>query len=118
MFIRHVNFCAQNCGRARYNSRTMKRVFTVFLFATFFILPTNSRAQSNSPRPKMATDIPVNITTPDSVQTSIGTLKFVDGLPDKDTVTKVYDNLDLMRGIDVFLNTMSAASLHSNIVGL
>jgi hypothetical protein len=96
----------------------MKRVFTVFLFATFFVLPTNSRAQSNSPHPKMATDIPANITTPDSVQTSIGTLKFFDGLPDKDTVTKVYDNLDLMRGIDVFLNTMSAASLHSNIVGL
>ncbi len=76
----------------------MKSAFTVVLFATFFILPANSRAQSGSPRPKMATEIPANITTPDSVDTSIGTLKFFDGLPDKDTVTKVYDNLDLMRG--------------------
>jgi hypothetical protein len=34
-----------------------------------------------------------------------------DGLPDKDTVDKVYDNLDFMRGVEVFLNTMPGASL-------
>jgi len=71
-----------------------------------------------APKMKMTTEIPAAITTPDSVETSLGTLKFFDGLPDKETVTKVYDNLDLMRGVDVFLNTMSAASLHANIVGL
>ena len=45
------------------------------------------------------------------------TLKFFDGLPDKATVEKVYDNLDFMRGVDVFLNTMAAASTLANIEG-
>ena len=34
----------------------------------------------------MATDIPASITTPDSVETRLGTLKFFDGLPDEATV--------------------------------
>jgi len=67
---------------------------------------------------KMTTDIPPSITTPDSVETSLGTLKFFDGLPDKATVEKVYDNLDFMRGVDVFLNCLAAASLRANIEGL
>jgi hypothetical protein len=40
--------------------------------------------------PKMATPIPPDITTPNTVETSLGTLKFFDGLPDKETVAKVY----------------------------
>jgi hypothetical protein len=59
----------------------------------------------------MATDIPPEITTPDKVETRLGTLKFFDGLPDHETVQKVYDNLDFMRGVEVFLNAMSGASL-------
>jgi hypothetical protein len=59
----------------------------------------------------MATDIPPEITTPDKVETRLGTLEFFDGLPSKDTVQKVYDNLDFMRGVEVFLNTMPGASL-------
>jgi hypothetical protein len=31
-------------------------------------------------RPKMATDIPPSITTPDVVETRLGTLRFFDGL--------------------------------------
>ena len=34
-----------------------------------------------------------------------------DDLPTKETSQKVYDNLDLMRGVEVFLNFISAASL-------
>jgi hypothetical protein len=52
----------------------------------------------------MATAIPPEITTPDTVETRLGTLKFFDGLPDQAPVEKVYDNLDFMRGVDVFLN--------------
>ncbi len=77
--------------------------------------PTQQMQQA---KPKMATDIPPEITTPDSVKTRLGTLKFFDGLPDKATVEKVYDNLDFMRGVDVFLNTMAAASTLANIEGL
>src|SRR5580698_10487404 len=60
---------------------------------------------------KMTTDIPPSITTPDSVETSLGTLKFTDGFPDDATTQKVYDNLELMRGVEAFLNGMPGASL-------
>jgi hypothetical protein len=40
---------------------------------------------------KMTTDIPVELTTPDPVETRLGTLQFFDGFPDKATVLKVYD---------------------------
>jgi hypothetical protein len=66
----------------------------------------------------MATRIPPEITTPDHVKTRLGTLNFFDGVPDKATCEKVYDNLDFMRGVEVFLNTMAAASTHANFVGL
>jgi hypothetical protein len=67
---------------------------------------------------KMTTQIPPQLTTPDAVETSLGTLKFFDGLPDGDTVQKIFDNLDRMRGVDVFLNTLAPASLLANIEGL
>ncbi len=69
-------------------------------------------------KPRMATDIPPEITTPDTVETRLGTLKFFDGLPDKATVAKMYDNLDFMRGVEVFLNTMPGASLYAMREGL
>jgi len=60
---------------------------------------------------KMKTDIPKSITTPDSVETRLGTLTFRDGFPDDATVQKVYDNLDFSRGVQVFLTAMPGASL-------
>jgi hypothetical protein len=63
-----------------------------------------------APKMKMTTDIPPQITTPDSVETSIGTLKFFDGYPDDATTQKVYDNLDLINGVNAFLNAIPGAS--------
>ncbi|WP_204305464.1 DUF1254 domain-containing protein [Enterobacter ludwigii] len=57
--------------------------------------------------------IPQDILTPDTVQTRIGTLSFVDGVPTKDTAKFVFDNLDFLRGIEVFLNMMPAASVEA-----
>ncbi len=71
---------------------------------------TSSSAQS-APKMKMTTDIPVSITTPDKVDTRIGTLKFEGGYPDAATVEKVYDNLDFERGMEAYLNTMQGASV-------
>ena len=62
-------------------------------------------------RLKMTTDIPPSITTPDTVQTRIGTLKFFDGFPDKDTVDKVYDNLDFQRSVQAYLTALPAVSI-------
>nr|WP_240543108.1 DUF1254 domain-containing protein [Bradyrhizobium canariense] len=83
-------------------------------------LATTVRAQQQVAPPKlqMTTDIPADITTPDSVDTRLGTLKFFDGIPDKETTQKVYDNLDFQRGVDAFLNTMPGASLYAMREGL
>ena len=62
-------------------------------------------------RYKMTTPIPPEITTPDKVETRIGTLNFVDGVPTEETATKAYDQLDLSRGIEVFLNGIPGASM-------
>jgi hypothetical protein len=56
------------------------------------------------------TDVPTSITTPDTVQTSIGTLEFRDGAPSADTAARLYDNLDFMRGVEAFLSTYQGAS--------
>ena len=52
-----------------------------------------------------------SISTPDKVETSIGTLKFFDGAPLPETAETVYDYLDGMRGVDSFLKGMPAASV-------
>jgi len=64
-------------------------------------------------RPLMATDIPASITTPDRVETRIGTLEFFDGFPTPETVELIYDNLDFMRGIESFLTSIPAASIYA-----
>lgn len=63
------------------------------------------------------TQLPEGLYTPDVVETSIGTLKFTDGAPLPETAELVYENLDKMRGVDVFLKTMSAASVRQLMVG-
>jgi len=55
--------------------------------------------------------IPEKIMTPDTVSTRIGDLEFFDGMPTPDTVQKVYDNLDLIRGTEAFLNGIPATSI-------
>jgi hypothetical protein len=67
---------------------------------------------------KMATKIPREITTPNSLKTRIGTLKFFDGFPTDDTVAKVYDNLAFMRGVEVFLHCMRGASTFAIQTGM
>jgi hypothetical protein len=66
---------------------------------------TAAQAQT-APKMKMTTSIPPEITTPDSVETRLGTLKFFDGFPDQATIDKVYDNLDFQRGVQAFLTAV------------
>ena len=58
-----------------------------------------------------------SISIPDKVDTSIGTLEFFDGVPVGATIQKVYDNLDRMRGLAVFLDNQGAASIHAMRTG-
>ena len=70
-----------------------------------------TQVHAQQAKPKMATDIPPEITTPDRVETRIGTLNYFDGMPDEATVEMAYDNLDFLRGVEVFLNAMPGASV-------
>ena len=64
-----------------------------------------------TPTPGYNVKIPENIMTPDKVETKIGELDFFDGVPSKETVAKVYDNLDYLRGIDTFLKFIPACNI-------
>jgi hypothetical protein len=65
-----------------------------------------------APRMKMTTDIPASIQAPDRVETSIGTLRYFDGVPDEATVDSVYDYLDRSRAVEAFLNCIPAMSMY------
>lgn len=57
------------------------------------------------------TPIPSKILTPDRVETRIGTLEFTDGFPSDETAAKVFDHLDFLRAVEVFLQCVPAASM-------
>jgi Protein of unknown function (DUF1254) len=79
---------------------------TAALAAIFFSGGREAVAQST-------TEIPPAITTPDKVETRIGTLDFKDGMPSKDTVAKLYDNLDFTHAFEAFVNTMEGVSIEA-----
>jgi hypothetical protein len=56
-------------------------------------------------------DVIAELAWPDVVDFPFGQLDFFDGAPTPDTVSTIYDALDLMRGIDVLLNCVPGASL-------
>jgi hypothetical protein len=93
----------------------VKKILTVALAAAMSI--ATAEAQT-APAMKMTTPIPPSITTPDTVETRIGVLKFHDGFPDDATTQKVYDNLDYLRGVEAFLNAMPGASAEAYRVGV
>ena len=84
----------------------------MLLSATFV---ASVAAQDKTPliQPK----IPEKIMTPDKVETRFGALDFVDGVPTKETTQKLYDNLDYIRGVEVFLNFIPASSMEGLRLG-
>jgi hypothetical protein len=55
--------------------------------------------------------IPPAITTPDKVESQLGTLDFKDGAPSRATLEKVYNHVDFTHAYDAFVNTMQGVSL-------
>jgi hypothetical protein len=47
---------------------------------------------------------------PDSIETSIGTLEFSDGVPSAETAQMVFDTLDFTRALNVYNNSFRGAS--------
>src|SRR6476659_3502938 len=74
-------------------------------------------AAAQEKTPGFNNKIPERILTPAKVKTPIGTLDFVDGVPTKETTRKVYDNLDYIRGVEVFLDFIPAASMEGLRLG-
>jgi hypothetical protein len=59
-----------------------------------------------------------SISTPGRLPSSLGTLEFKDGAPSKETIAKVYDNLDLMHGVEAFVNAYQGASTSAIFKGM
>ena len=72
-------------------------------------MPIENAGRSASPD-EMAAAVET-LKTPDTLESPFGTLRFFDGVPLPETVETAYDALDLMRGIEAFLNCMPGASL-------
>ena len=79
-------------------------VYTSAIFALFATALFAITVSAEEPTPGYNTKIPKSIMTPDRVETRIGTLKFFDGIPTKETAELVYDNLDFLRGVETFLS--------------
>lgn len=54
-----------------------------------------------------------SLSTPDRVETRIGTLEFRDGVPSPEAARKVFDTLDFTRGLNVFNNSFRGASAYA-----
>ena len=61
------------------------------------------RKSEEPPRFKMTTEIPPGIAAPSKVETRFGTLNFFDGVPDRASTEKIYDNLDFQRAVQAYL---------------
>ena len=66
-----------------------------------------------APKMKMTTEIPEAFTAPDSVKTSIGTLRYFDGVPSEKSTQAIYDFLDTSRAVNVYLNSIPALSVNA-----
>lgn len=78
-------------------------------------------APTERPQPpamKMTTTIPEGITTPDRLETRLGTLTSFDGVPDAKTAELVFDNLDFQRAVQVYLSTLPIASMEALRAGM
>ena len=62
---------------------------------------------------KVTPEAPPHIATPDSLESSLGTLEFKDGAPSKETVDKVYDYLDLMHAVEAYVNAYQGVSTYA-----
>jgi len=93
------------------------RVVAAFAISLMLTAADSPAFAQDAPTSGFNNKIPDQIMTPDQVETRLGTLNFVDGVPTPETTQLVYDNLDFLRGIEVFLNFIPAASIEAIRLG-
>jgi hypothetical protein len=57
--------------------------------------------------------IPPSLVTPDRIESRLGVLEFKDGVPNKATADKVFDNLDFTFAYRAFMDNMRGVSIHA-----
>lgn len=85
-----------------------------FVSITLLFLAVAYAHAQTAQKLQMTTELPPGIASPDQVETRLGTLKFFDGFPDADSVTKLYDNLDFQRAVQAYLLAIPAVSQAAN----
>ena len=83
-----------------------KKYSTVLIMTAVVALPGLSLAQQT-------TKLPKEITTPDRVESRIGTLEYKDGVPTLETAEKVRDTLDFTRALNAYNNSFRGASAYA-----
>ena len=89
-----------------------KSILVVVAMAALTVLNTGSALA------QVSEEVLNSITTPDKVETSIGTLNFIDGSPMPETAEKLHDYLDTMRGVDAFMKGIPGASIQALLEGM
>ncbi len=88
----------------------------IYMAACTSTAPEQGTAQA--PEMIMTTEMPAGILTPDHIDSRIGELTSVDGVPDLKTTELIYDNLDYMRGVQTFLSGIQIASMDAMRKGI
>lgn len=98
----------------------MKKIFQSLMALAVALVPgaCSSGAVTAPQKMKMTTDIPPGVGTPDRLETRLGTLTSVDGVPDAATAQKVYDNLDFQRAVQAYLSSIQIASMNGMRKGI
>ena len=97
---------------------TRQQITFVFLILAMTTSEVFAQTKPTNKPPPYTANVTASILTPDTVHTEhLGDLNFFDGMPDKETVQKVYDFLDLSRGMEAFLNGIPAASVYAALEG-
>jgi hypothetical protein len=96
----------------------MRTKIKYFLIAAFMlpvigVLAQKTKMITQQPVMKMTTPIPENITTPDKIESPIGTLEFFDGVPNRQTIDNVYEYVYRARAVQAFINMTPAVSLYN-----
>jgi hypothetical protein len=64
------------------------------------------------------TEVPAFLTTPDKVESRIGSLQFNDGYPTEEAAAKIRDELDYLHGVEAFMNSIHGVSTYALRKGL
>lgn len=88
------------------------------IVAGLMIAAAGGAAAQDVPTMKMTTELPDGITTPDNIETQLGTLKFFDGVPDEDTTAKIYDLYDFSQAYQAYISGIKIASMDAMLRGI